>query len=132
MIRIFSGLLSLYFLAGSALLPRGDFGFTAQLPKLYAAFVQLNGTASYDEFLEEELLEPYSLPENNPGPEPGEKECRPVTIDFIFVNANSTVDIPSPVAMIETESSQIRSFPPFVESFPETAPDPFFHPPKTH
>ncbi len=41
--RFVSVFMSIYFLAGSALLPKGDFGITAQLSCLYESFIQLNG-----------------------------------------------------------------------------------------
>ncbi len=76
MIRFVSIFLSIYFLVGKVILPKGDFGFTAQFSNLYDAFIQLNGLVSFDEFLVEELLEPYSPPEDAdvPTDEPFEKE----------------------------------------------------------
>jgi hypothetical protein len=130
MLRLFTILLSIYFLAGSAILPKGDFGFIYQISHLYDTFIQANGIVSYDEFLEEELLEPYSIPENEPQNDPGEKECHPVPIDLILVNANSIVDIPSLLIMSEPESSNTVSFTLYLENFPKTDPDPFFHPPR--
>lgn len=72
MYRILSIFLSAYLLAGSAILPKGDFTFTSQFSKLYDEFVQVNGSASFDEFLAEEFLEPSSLPEENSADEPFE------------------------------------------------------------
>ena len=62
MIKILSIFLSIYIFVCTAILPKGDFSFTSQLSKLYDAFVQINGSTSLDEFLEEELLDPEYSP----------------------------------------------------------------------
>jgi hypothetical protein len=49
MIKGISIFLLIYIFVGTALLPKGDFGFTSQLSKLYDALVQLNGSAFLDE-----------------------------------------------------------------------------------
>jgi hypothetical protein len=130
MIRLASILLSFYFLAGSVLLPKGDFGFTGQLPKLYDAFVQVNGTVTFNEFLEEELLEAYSFPEYESKNDPDEKECHPVPINSILVNANSTLDIPLLLILSKPEIIMAIAFSPYLENFLQTDPYPYFHPPR--
>jgi len=60
MTKVLSIFLSIYIFVGTTILPKGDFGFTSQLSNLYDAFVQLNGVVSFDEFLAEELLDPYT------------------------------------------------------------------------
>jgi len=130
MYRILSIFLSIYLLVGSALLPKGDFNFTSQLSKLYDEFVQINGSTSFDEFLAEEFLEPFSLPEDNSADEPLEKECHPVPIDLITVNANTTFYTVAAVIEIQPEPIPIISYTPYTESFTSTDPDSVFHPPR--
>ena len=91
MFRVFSLFLAFYLLIGSVLLPNGDFGFTSRISKLYDDFVKINGSVSFDEFLEEEFLAPFSPDDeaDQKGDEPFEKECHPVPIDLILVNAFS-------------------------------------------
>jgi len=131
MYRILSIFLSVYLLVGSALLPKGDFSFTSQLSKLYDEFVQVNGSASFDEFLEEELLEPFSLPEDNSAAEPFEKECHPVPIDLITVNANTTFYTVAAVIEIQPEPIPVISYANYTENFTSTDLDSVFHPPRT-
>ena len=92
MTKVFSIFLSIYIFVGVSILPKGDFGFTSQFSKLYDEFVLVNGSTSFDEFLEEELLAPYVPPvdDNEPSDEPFEKECHTVPIDLITVSANSS------------------------------------------
>ena len=115
---------------GSALLPKGDFSFTSQLSKLYDDFVQVNGSSSFDEFLAEEFLEPFSLPEDNSADEPFEKECHPVPIDLITVNANTTFYTVAAVIKIEPEPIPVIIYTPFKENFTSTDLDSVFHPPR--
>ena len=56
MTKAISIILSVYFFVGTAILFKGDFGFTSQLAKLFEEYVQANGSTSFDEFLVEELL----------------------------------------------------------------------------
>ena len=132
MIRAFSIFLSFYFFVGTVILPNGDFGFTAQLSNLYDTFVQVNGNTSYDEFLAEELLDPYSPPEdaNEPTDEPFEKECHPVPIDFITVNANSSFYTIAAIIEVEPEPVPIISHIPYTENYTSTILDSVFHPPR--
>jgi hypothetical protein len=130
MYRILSIFLSVYLLAGSALLPKGDFSFSSQVSRLYDEFVQVNGSYSFDEFLEEELLEPFSLPEDNSANEPFEKECHPVPIDLITVNANTTFYTVTAVIAVQPEPIPVISYAPFWENPTSTALDPVFHPPR--
>ena len=116
---------------GSALLPKGDFSFTSQLSKLYDEFVQVNGSASFDEFLEEEFLEPFSLPEDNSEAEPFEKECHTVPIDFITVNANTTFYTVAVVIEVHPEPTPVTPYAPYTENFTSTDLDSVFHPPRT-
>jgi len=97
---------------------------------LYDAFVQLNGSTSFDEFLAEEFLEPFSLPEDNSADEPFEKECHPVPIDLITVNANTTFYTVAAVIEVKPEPIPIISYAPYTESFTSTDPDSVFHPPR--
>ena len=130
MYRILSIFLSVYLLVGSALLPKGDFSFTSQLSKLYDEFVQVNGSASFDEFLAEEFLEPFSLPEDSSADEPFEKECHPVPIDMITVNANTTFYTLATVIEVQPEPTPVISYAPYTVSFTSTDPDSVFHPPR--
>ena len=130
MCRILSIFLSVYLLVGSALLPKGDFSFTSQLSKLYDEFVQVNGSASFDEFLEEEFLEPFSLPEDNSADEPFEKECHPVPIDLITVNANTTFYTVAAATEVHPEPIPVITYAPYTENFTSTDPDSVFHPPR--
>ena len=130
MYRILSIFLSVYLLVGSALLPKGDFSFTSQLSKLYDEFVQVNGSASFDEFLAEEFLEPFSLPEDNSEAEPFEKECHPVPIDLITVNASTTFYTVAAVIEVQPEPIPIISYAPYSENFTSTDLDSVFHPPR--
>ncbi len=128
--RALSIFLSVYLLVGSVLLPKGDFSFTTQLSKLYDEFVQVNGSTSFDEFLEEEFLEPFSLPENNSADEPFEKECHPVPIDLITVDANTTFYTVEAVIEIQPETLPVITYTPYSENFTSTDPDAVFHPPR--
>ena len=132
MIRAFSIFLSFYFLVGTVILPKGDFGFAVQLSNLYDKFVQINGITSYDEFLAEELLDPYSPPEdaNEPADDPFEKECHPVPIDLITVSANSTFYTIAPIIEVEPEPVPITSYFPYTENFTSTILESVFHPPR--
>ena len=132
MIRTISIFLSFYFLVGTAILPKGDFGFTAQLSNLYDAFIQLNGSASFDEFLAEELLDPYSPPEDAdvPTDEPFEKECHTVPIDLITVSANSSFFVATTVVNLQPEPEPTTAYIPYTEQFTTTHPDSIFHPPR--
>ena len=132
MSRALSIFLAIYILVGTAILPKGDFGFTAQLSKLYDAFVQLNGTASFDEFLTEELLDPYAPPEetDEPGDEPFEKECHTVPIDLITVSSSSFYCTEVAVIEIQPEPTQGISYIPWTEKYSSTDPDSVFHPPR--
>ena len=130
MIRTISIVLSFYFFVGTAILPKGDFGFTYQLSNLYDEFVQINGSASFDEFLAEEFLEPFSLPEDNSADEPFEKECHPVPIDLITVNASTTFYTVAAVIEVQPEPIPIISYAPYKEIFTSTDPDSVFHPPR--
>ena len=131
MIRVLSIFLSIYFFVGTALLPKGDFGFTSQLSNLYDAFVQLNGSSSFDEFLEEELLDPYSPPEDDSKDEPVEKECHPVPIDLITVNANSTFYTVESVIEIIFVPTPTISYAPFTEILHDADLISVFHPPRS-
>jgi len=130
--RAFSIFLSFYFFVGTAILPNGDFGFTAQLSKLYDTFVQINGTTSFDEFLAEELLDPYSPPEDTdePADEPFEKECHTVPINLIAVSTNSSFYTLATIIEIEPEPVPIISHTPYTENFTSTDLDSVFHPPR--
>ncbi|MCX6246995.1 MAG: hypothetical protein NTW10_04620 [Bacteroidetes bacterium] len=133
MIKAISIILSIYFFVGTAILPKGDFGFTSQLSKLYDEFVQVNGTTSFDEFLSEELLDPYSPPEdaNEPLDEPLEKECHPVPIDLITVNATITFYTVASIIEIQPEPLQRISYLPYTENFTSTDLGSVFHPPRS-
>jgi len=132
MIRVLSIFLSIYIFAGTAILPKGDFGFTSQLSKLYEEFVQLNGSASFDEFLEEELLDPYSPPEdtNEAKDEPFEKECHPIPIDLITVNANCSFYTVVIVVEILPEPKSTVTYIPYIEKYTSTDLESLFHPPR--
>ena len=128
--RILSIFLSAYLLLGFALLPKGDFSFTSQLSKLYDEFVQVNGSASFDEFLAEEFLEPFSLPEDDSAGEPFEKECHPVPIDLITFNANTSLYTVAAVIAVQPEPIPVKTYTPFTENLTRTDPDSVFHPPR--
>ena len=132
MTKALSIFLSIYILVGTAILPKGDFGFLSQLSNLYDTFVQMNGTISYDEFLEEEFLAPYSSPEdtNEPPDEPFEKECHPVPIDLITVNANITFYTVESVIVIQPEPKPILAYIPYIENYTTTDLHSIFHPPR--
>jgi hypothetical protein len=132
MTKVLSIFLSIYIFVGTAILPKGDFGFTSQLSKLYDAFVQINGSTSLDEFLEEELLDPYSPSEdvNEPSDEPFEKECQPVPIDLILVNANISFYTVASVIEIQPEPTPTISYIPYTENYTSTDLESVFHPPK--
>ncbi len=132
MFKLISIILSFYFFIGSAILPKGDFGFTAQLSKLYDAFVQLNGSASFDEFLAEELFDPYSPPEDadEPQDEPFEKECHTIPIDLITVTANSSYYAVTNMIKIMPEPLPRIAYIPYAEQFTSTDPPSIFHPPR--
>lgn len=117
---------------GTAILPKGDFGFTAQLSNLYDTFVKVNGKTSYDEFLAEELLDPYSPHEdaNEPTDEPFEKECHAVPIDLITVSANSSFYTIAAIIEVEPEPVPIISHIPYTENYTSTILDSVFHPPR--
>jgi len=114
------------------ILPKGDFGFTAQLSNLYDAFVQLNGTVSFDEFLAEELLDPYSPPENANEPinDPFEKECHSVPIDLITVNANSSFLTVVSSIEIQPEPKPVATYIPYSDNYTTTDLESIFHPPR--
>jgi hypothetical protein len=99
---------------------------------LYDAFVQINGSTSLDEFLEEELLDPYSPSEdvNEPSDEPFEKECQPVPIDLILVNANISFYTVASVIEIQPEPTPTISYIPYTENYTSTDLESVFHPPK--
>ncbi|MCX6285053.1 MAG: hypothetical protein NTW31_12560 [Bacteroidetes bacterium] len=130
MYKFLSIFLSVYLLMGSALLPKGDFSFSSQVAKLYDEFVQVNGSASFDEFLEEELLEPFSLPEDGTNEEPFEKECHPVPIDLITVNASITFYTLAPIIEVQPEPKPAVVYIPYTENFTSTDLDAVFHPPR--
>ena len=132
MAKVLSIFLSLYFFVGTVILPKGDFGFTSQLSGLYDAFVQMNGSTSLDEFLAEELLDPYSPPEdtNEPSDEPFEKECHPVPIDLITVNTNITYYTVASVIEIQPEPIPTTSYIPYTENYTSTDLESIFHPPR--
>ncbi len=133
MIKVISIILSIYFFVGTAFLPKGDFGFTSQLSKLYDEYVQANGSTSFDEFLVEELLDPYSPPEdvNEPPDEPFEKECHPVPIDLITVNATITFYTVASIIEIQPEPLQSISYLPYTENYTSTDLGTVFHPPRS-
>ncbi len=132
MIKVFSIFLSIYFFVGTALLPKGDFGFTSQLSNLYDVFVQMNGSTSFDEFLAEELLDPYFPPEdaNDPPDEPFEKECHPIPIDLITVSATISFYTVTTIIEIQPEPLQSISYIPYTENFTGTDLGSVFHPPR--
>ena len=132
MIKALSIFLSIYLFVGTAILPKGDFGFSAQLSNLYDAFILLNGSASFDEFLAEELLDPYSPPEDadEPADEPYEKECHTVPIDLITVSANSSFFAATTVIELQPEPEPTTTYLPYTEHFTSTDPDSIFHPPR--
>ena len=132
MIRSTSILLSFYFFVGTAILPKGDFGFTYQLSNLYDTFIQLNGSVSFDEFMAEELLDPYSPPEDadEPVDEPFEKECHTVPIDLITVGANSSFFAAATVIELQPEPEPTTAYIPYTEQFTTTDPEEIFHPPR--
>jgi len=132
MIKAISLFLSFYFLVGTAILPKGDFGFTAQLSKLYDAFILLNGSVSFDEFLAEELLDPYSPPEDTEEPpeEPYEKECHTVPINLIAVSSNSSFIAEYAIIELHPEPEPTTVYIPYTEHFTSTDPDSIFHPPR--
>jgi hypothetical protein len=133
MIKGISIFLSIYIFVGTALLPKGDFSFTSQLSKLYDAFIQLNGSTSFDEFLAEELLDPYSPPEdaNESADEPFEKECHPVPIDLITVSANSSFYTVNPVIEVQPASKMTTIYIPYTEHLITTDLESIFHPPRS-
>lgn len=133
MIKGLSIFLSFYIFVGTVILPKGDFGFASQLSKLYDEFVQVNGSASFDEFLGEELLGPYSPPEdpNEPPDEPFEKECHPVPVDLITVNANISFYTVATIIEIQPEPSPAISYIPYSENYTSFYFNPIFHPPRT-
>jgi len=132
MIKVLSIFLSIYIFVGTMILPKGDFGFTAQLSNLYDAFVQLNGTVSFDEFLAEELLDPYSPPENANEPinDPFEKECHSVPIDLITVNANSSFLTVVSSIEIQPEPKPVATYIPYSDNYTTTDLESIFHPPR--
>jgi hypothetical protein len=132
MINVVSIFLSISFFVGTALLPKGDFGFTAQLSKLYDEFVQVNGSTSFDEFLAEELLDPYFPPEDaiEPSDETFEKECHPIPIDLITVSATIAFYTLATIIEIQPEPLQNISYIPFCEDYTSTDLSSIFHPPK--
>ena len=132
MTKVLSIFLSIYIFAGAAILPKGDFGLIYQLSNLYNAFIQVNGTTTYDEFLEEEFLTPYSPPEDNnePPDEPFEKECHPVPIDLITVNANITFYSVESLIEIQPEPKPIVAYIPYIENYTTTDLNSIFHPPR--
>lgn len=132
MIRPIYLFLSFYFLVGTAILPKGDFGFTAQLSDLYDAFIQLNGSTSFDEFLAEELLDPYSPSEDadEPTDEPYEKECHTVPINLIAVSPNSSFFATTAVTELKPEPEPTTAYIPYTEHFISTDPESIFHPPR--
>jgi hypothetical protein len=132
MIKVLSIFLSIYLFVGTALLPKGDFGFTSQLSNLYNAFVQLNGSTSFDEFLTEELLDPYLPPEdaNEASDDPLEKECHPVPIDLLTVNANISFYTVASVIEIQLEPTPTISYIPYTENHTSTDLESVFHPPR--
>ncbi len=133
MTKTLSIFLSIYFFVGTVILPKGDFGFTSQLSKLYDEFVQVNGSTSLDEFLVEELLDPYSPLEdaNEPSDEPFEKECHPVPVDLIAVNATITFYTVASIIEIQPEPLQSVSYIPFSENYTSTDLGSVFHPPRS-
>ena len=132
MIKALSIFLSIYIFVGTAILPKGDFGFTSQLSKLYDAFILLNGSVSVDEFLVEELIDPYYASEdpNEPGDEPFEKENHPVPIDLISANANSSFIIVASVIEMQPDPTPTISYIPFTEKYTSTDLESVFHPPR--
>ena len=132
MTRALSIFLSIYIFAGTAILPKGDFGFISQLSNLYENFVQVNGSASFDEFLEEELITPFSPAEDidEPGDEPFEKESHAVPIDLITVNANCAFFIVAMAVEIEPEPAPPIFYIPIVEIYTSIDPESLFHPPR--
>ena len=100
-----------------------------QLSKLYDEFVQVNGSASFDEFLAEEFPGPFSLPEDNSADEPFEKERHPVPVDLITVNANIIFYKVAAEIEIQPEPVPVISIVPFTVNFNGTKLDPVFHPP---
>ena len=132
MTKALSIFLSIYILVGTAILPKGDFGFTSQLSELYDEFILVNGSVSVDEFLVEELIDPYSPPEdpNEPIDEPFEKESHPVPIDLISANANSSFIIVASVIEVQPEPTPTISYIPFTEKYKGTDLESVFHPPR--
>jgi len=132
MTKVLSIFLSIYIFVGTVILPKGDFGFTYQLSNLYDAFVQINGSSSFDEFLAEELFDPYAPPEdaNEPADEPFEKECHTVPIDLISVNANISFYTVASVIEIQLEPTPAFSYIPYTENHTSTDLESVFHPPR--
>jgi hypothetical protein len=131
--RLLSIFLSLYFLAGSILLPSGNFGVASQLTKLYDQFIQLNGQASFDEFFVEEFLDPYEPPdnENEPGDEPFEKEQHPVPVDFIAINSNNFMYINNSGTKIDPELITVSIWTPYKDDYSSIYQETIFHPPRS-
>jgi hypothetical protein len=68
----------------------------------------LNGSTSFDEFLVEKLLDPYSSLKdaNEPSDKPFEKECHRIPIDLITVN--TTITFYTMASIIEIQPAVIH------------------------
>ena len=125
-------LLSVYFLFGSFILPDCDFALLSNLQKIYGDFVVLNGQTSYTDFLDEQFIDGFQIFEfDNEKDEPGEKEQKPVPIDYLVTQQQSvfkiqtiTVEFPEPKTIIKVVE--------FYQNFYKSInPESVFHPPKS-
>jgi len=106
---VLSLIVSIHFLAGVLFLPGENFNLLNQMPELLKLFKQENGTLYFGEFLEEQFLGAYSIPEspeNDPN-EPFEKEQNPVPFNLT---------ITTPIAFVFSGLLNLELFPPYFTS----------------
>ena len=67
-----------------ACLPKGDFAFLSQIPKIYQQYQTINGKTDFFEFVEEQFLSATEIFEEEDEDEDEENEEIPVQISYQF------------------------------------------------
>ncbi len=128
---ILSLIVSIHFLAGVIFLPGENFNMADQIPVLLSKFKQENGSLALGEFLEEQFLGAYCVPESpeNDPEEPFEKEQNPVPFNL---------SISAPIVFVLSGQLNLDLFPsgminvpiPYLKNYQSIDLPAVFHPPR--
>lgn len=120
----------LFYCAGSILLPRGDFAYIEQIPKLYQDFCATNDENDIFKFIEEQFFE-FEFAEDEPvAEESTEKEPKPVP--FYALSSQTFVSLPQSEVTAVLVQTEVE--PKYYSAYTLTDywvyPSSVFHPPK--